>query len=291
MSTAVSQVKDERAQYSSLKAELARLSSLIEAAKKRLESYQFDTAEADRVGSLLAELKKKKSALEADIRTATAQKKSKDRELGRIDTRLKVLKTKLDELEGVRGVEESKRKTLRDECAQLKKDKAALLENSRESRRVALQEISKKIADAADHLRDLNGEIDTKRKRLQHMDTTLSEEKALVARMKTRILSIENLDKEIAFREKILEGKKREIAGADVSMSTKREAHDAAIAKDWVDIRLARKDLEDREGQVNFLLNNLKDKAGLLKQAKQELEAFHGKQLRHIIIPIIEIQE
>lgn len=284
----VAKSKKEQREYGSLKVELARIGDLIEKGKSRLASLAVDEKEEKRLLEALPQLQKQEQEILATISRLRGQETEAraaadraKRDFEKVDGAYKATST-------LHGEATGKTAHVGRQVNNLEQTKASLEASTKEKTREKTGKESKDIVDANSELGRIRAEITQATKELEDMTTNRKKAKEISADLTAANKRLKDLSGEIAGLEKVKGAKAKQVDALDESMAKKRQTHDEYIAAENKKLADREKGLLEREGDVNRQKQWIIGKAGLLRQAKRELEEFHGKILRHIVIPDIE---
>lgn len=280
----VSIAQEEQRQYKSLKSELARLSGLIKTAEGRLAAMTIDEAEEQRLTASLVTLRRQHQELTDSVRALSGQKIAGDRELARAETAAKKAKEKYEQYSGLSETVKNKLDDSRNRLEHVRKDTAAAIASARVAAAQKVADIRKSVESAKAELKVVVNEIAAAKKELAGMAANRAKNNVLAAGIPGKERTSAKLDEDIAAKERELAEKTSKVVLVDEVIAGKWDAFQKKCVTRETSIALATKDIEDREGRVSFAKENLRSKAALLRGAKQDLEQFHGKQLRHIVI-------
>lgn len=285
MTPGVSKAQTEQRQFKTLKDELAILSTKIEAAKKRLNNYQFDTEEHARLVKLLSDLNATKATLEPEVRALQACHKTLTDKVGDVDKKIAAKQLLISELDTKHADTKKTHATLTEEVRQLKIEKADLVSSKREELRKDLAGIEADKVEANKALKAVNQAVSKALKKSKALGPKAKKHDELTGAIKRAQIKLDGIESNITARTAAHKRADEAATALEAELDAKRKAFDEECHKWDVALKLKEKDLEEREGDANRVTQWNKKKAGLLRQAKMELEEIHGKPLRHIIIP------
>lgn len=275
--------KQEQHQRSTLKDELNRLSGQIEAAKRRLETYKVDQAEYDKLLKLLEGLRAQRDALREELRFLERRQRKADADLKKTERKLATASERLAAIEG--SDKPAAHKALAAEVERLTGERDALVGAARSGHKEEISDIAKDTAEARRVLASLNTAVGKARKDLSSMSADQKKHKQLLADIEAAHDSLDELGRTIKARETEQKKADQKLADTRAQIEQERKDFDAECHKKDVALKLRGKDLDDREGEVGRQVQWTKERTGKLRQAKTEIENFHGKVLKHIIIP------
>lgn len=285
MTPGVLKAQKEQRQFKSLKDTLSELGTKIEAAKKRLADYQFDTAEHARLTELLKDLSALKATLEPEVRALQTRHASLTEQISRIDAQLKPKQEKLEELTRMGAAAKEIRDTLKEEIRQLKLAKTDLTSSKREKLRKDIAEIEGDKVEANKALKAVNQAISKALAKSKALNGKAKRHDELMGLIAQATKALGELEENIRTRTAAHKRAVDLLEATEAEIAKLRTDFDAECRKKDIALKLKEKDLEQREGDVNRVKEWNKKRLGLLRDAKTELEEIHGRPLRHIIIP------
>lgn len=276
--------QEDQRRLGSLKAELKRISGLIESGKARLDHMGVSTREIEKTELQLKDLAANRDTLRVSVRALERDTKIASRALSRIQADLKKKTEEYKRASEDCGIAADKLVSLRAQIKELSDEIRDMRISKREMIRIRSSEIAKDLAAATGELDGIRRQIVAGKREIRTIEVKRVKVRELDAAIAAKKKRSGELDVTISEKSRVLEQKSGQITAVDESIAKKRADHDAQVHTDRVQLALEKKDLEDREGKISFAKQNLIEKARLLRQAKSELESFHGKQLRHIVI-------
>ncbi len=288
MNSGVATAQTEQRQYRSLKDELARIGTLIEDGKRRLNEMQVNEAEESR---LLAELPKLRQD-ERELRDSIARLKGAETEAAGSTQRATKAHRSVDSayksVSDLHGKAIGKKMVVERQIESLESDAQSIAASNKEKVRRNVSKTDAALIAANNALAGIQAQIATAKKEIASMSTRRTQSASLFRSIRAQENHIVRLDKLVAATEKSLKGKQSQLLAVAEDIATQRAACDAECAQRAKDIDAREIDLKRREGDIDRVRKWVKDKGGLLKQAKREIEEYRGKVLAHIIIPELD---
>lgn len=288
MKNGVASAQEDQRQFGTLKAELARLGSLIEGSKARLASYQFNAEEEARVIAALSDMTAQKADLENELRDLRTQRVIEGRSLEQITIALKDAKKKYEEYSALSSGRKDEAQRLKNDVHELTKQKADHTASRTESTRQRTAQANASIATLQQTITDLTNAIAQGTKEINGMAADRAAASALKASIATAEKRLKKITDEITRAERMTQDTHTKKAAVEAEIADERAAFEAYKKAETVTLNLREKDLEHREGELSRFTEWLKKKAGLLRDAKRELEEFRGRPLNHIVVPADE---
>lgn len=286
--TGLSNAAADHGKLGSLKAELTRVGDLIEAGKRRLEGLHVDEAEESRLRENIPLLQAEERTLidsinrlkGAEVQAVRGTQKAAGA-FQRVDEAYRTT----SELHG--NVTDRKNRAVR-QVEVLKGDAAVIAAGNRERGREEISRTDPAIVSANAVLAKVRSEIAVAKRQL----TSMASKRETHAKLTNSIGNLNDrsakLERQIADGERQLKKTESSIAAVESEIAQKRADFEKMCSEKNAGIDAREKDLMDREGDLGRVRNWIIEKGGLLKQAKREIESFHGKTLNHIIIPELE---
>lgn len=284
----LSTAKADREQLGSLKAELARIGDLIETGKRRLKNLEIDAAEEARLRDVLPQLKKSEEILRDSIARLTAAETQARNGTQRATGSLKAVSDAYKSTSELHAAATGRKARAERQVEILEGDAEAIKAGNRERGREEISKTDPAIVSANTILAKVRSDIASAKRQLATMDSKRKAHTRISNDIENLTNRAKKLDRKILDGERKLKKTEASIADVDAEIYRKRKAFDAECAKKTSDIDAREKDLMQREGTLDRVKKWVKEKGGLLKQAKTEIENYHGKALNHIIIPELD---
>ncbi len=260
----------------------------IEAAEKRKGNIVIDTEEESRLRVSLDTLRKDIERLtpEADV-LKTSVKDSKG-QLTKISQDTKKEKAEYERISELRTVQSTAFKQENDIYESVKSKHGDVSDSLKTVIAEAHKSIAAETQSARDELTSIKTDLGKGKKEIADMESERTKAKELAEENRDALRTLKKTEQAIAEKERTLKEKLLTEADLDKKLKDKQTAFDLQCAKKSDDLDAREKDLKEREGKINRTVEWIKYRAGLLQQAKTEIENYHGHQLSHIIIPDVK---
>lgn len=281
----VARAQAEQRKYRSLTEELVRIGNLIESGKSRLKSLQVNETEETRILERLPKLRQQEKDLLESIARLRGAETEAINGTQRAQKAHRKISTAYRDTSDLHTSAVGRQITLKRQVEVLEGYRESIVAANREKGRQSISKSDPVLVAMNRVLASIRAEIVEAKKDLASMSQRQKQSQNLSATLRNLNVRQRKLERDTTVAEKILRQKKDQINLIDHEIEKKRLEHDAVCAKMLADIEAEKTALAKREGRINRTVEWLKHRAGLLAQAKRELEDFRGKDLSHIIIP------
>lgn len=291
MKTGVATAQKQQRQLGPLQAKLNDLSGKIEAAKVRLESYQFDQEAHTKLQQLLKELSATRDSLQPEVARLEREHTASVKKLADIGVAISAKEAELDAATKLHTTTKDQRDLLVKEVAQLREDKRTLKAGKTQKSAVTRGEISADIVQAQKELKHVTDLLTSRSNKAKALKTKEDRYATIVAAIESADAALVKVNGNIKQREADEIKAKAKVDELEAQLLQMRTDFDAECKKKTTALNLREKGLEEREGDVVRREQWNDKRTGLLRNAKTELEEIHGRPLRHIVIPPAEDPE